>query len=83
MGDSPVEHSSAGESVADQQTGERKLRGHCECGEVAYLVDDSFLYALRSTATARAAAPRPAQRSNHWRGSTAIDSSSPREHTHF
>jgi hypothetical protein len=46
MSDSPVEHPSAGEGVADEQIGVRKLRGRCECGEAAYLVDDRFLYAL-------------------------------------
>ena len=46
MSDSPVEHPNVGEGVADEQTSVRQLRGHCECGEVAYLVDDSFLYAL-------------------------------------
>jgi hypothetical protein len=46
MSDSPVEHPGPDERGADERTGARALRGHCECGEVAYLVDDSFLYAL-------------------------------------
>lgn len=34
------------ELPADEQPGVRRLRGQCECGEVAYTVDDSFIYAL-------------------------------------